>query len=158
MLFEPGARAYDSASATAQQEFVRKARTIAGTFQLFSRERWLLNPRRNRLWFETMSHKALRLALPVLHAALFVASMVLVPTGSWFYQVAFAGQVMFYAAALVGYTQGCNPRRSFVFTVPCAICLLSWATVVGFVRFLTNRQQVTWERVAAPGVSSTRAA
>jgi hypothetical protein len=42
--------------------------------------------------------------------------------------------------------------------VPCAICLLSWATVVGFVRFLTNRQQVTWERVAAPGVSSAKAA
>ena len=158
VLFEPRARAYDSASATAQHEFVRKARTIAGTFQLFSRELWLFNPRRNRLWLETMSHKALRLALPVLHAALFVASMVLAPTGSWFYQAAFAGQAMFYAAAIIGSTQGCNPRRSFVVTVPCAICLLSWATVVGFGRFLTNRQQVTWERVAAPGVSSAKAA
>lgn len=158
VLFEPRARAYDSASATAQHEFVRKARTIAGTFQLFSRELWLFNPRRNRLWLETMSHKALRLALPVLHAALFVASMVLAPTGSWFYQAAFAGQTMFYAAAIIGSTQGCNPRRSFVVTVPCAICLLSWATVVGFGRFLTNRQQVTWERVAAPGVSSAKAA
>ncbi len=44
VLFEPGARAYDCASATARQEFVRKARTIAGTFQLFARERWLFNP------------------------------------------------------------------------------------------------------------------
>jgi biofilm PGA synthesis N-glycosyltransferase PgaC len=158
VVFEPRARAYDSASATAQHEFVRKARTIAGTFQLFSRELWLFNPRRNRLWLETMSHKALRLALPVLHAALLIASMVLAPTGSWFYEAAFAGQATFYAAAIIGSTQGCNPRRSFVVTVPCAICLLSWATVVGFVRFLTNRQQVTWERVAAPGVSSAKAA
>jgi biofilm PGA synthesis N-glycosyltransferase PgaC len=158
VLFEPRARAYDSASATAQHEFVRKARTIAGTFQLFSRERWLFNPRRNRLWLETMSHKALRLALPVLHATLLVASAVLAPTASWFYQAAFAGQAAFYVAAIIGSRQGCNPRRSFVVTVPCAICLLSWATVVGFVRFLTNRQQVTWERVAAPGVSSTKAA
>ena len=158
VLFEPRARAYDSASATAQHEFVRKARTIAGTFQLFSRELWLFNPRRNRLWLETMSHKALRLALPLLHATLFLASAVLAPAGSWFYQEAFAAQVIFYAAAIVGYTQGCNPRRSFVVTVPCAICLLSWATVVGFVRFLTSRQQVTWERVTAPGVSSTKAA
>ena len=62
------------------------------------------------------------------------------------------------AAAIVGYTPGRNPRHSFLVTVPCAICLLSWATVVGFARFLTNRQQVTWERVAAPGVSSTKAA
>jgi cellulose synthase/poly-beta-1,6-N-acetylglucosamine synthase-like glycosyltransferase len=159
VLFEPRARAYDSASATAQHEFVRKARTIAGTFQLFSRELWLFNPRRNRLWLQTMSHKALRLALPVLHATLLIASGALVVAAAApFYQLAFAGQVVFYAAAVIGYTQGCAPRRSFVFTVPCAICLLSWATVVGFARFLTNRQQVTWERVAAPGVSSTKAA
>ncbi len=158
VLFEPRARAYDSASASAQHEFVRKARTIAGTFQLFSRELWLFNPRSNRLWLETMSHKALRLALPALHAALFVASAALAPSSIWFYQAAFAGQAGFYCAAIVGSTQGCNPRHSFLFTVPCAICLLSWATVVGFARFLTNRQQVTWERVAAPGVSSTKAA
>lgn len=158
VLFEPRARAYDSASATAQHEFVRKARTIAGTFQLFSRELWLLNPRRNRLWLETMSHKALRLTLPVLHATLFLASAALAATSAWFYQGAFAVQSVFYVAAVVGITQGCNRRRSFVVTVPCAICLLSWATVVGFVRFLTNRQQVTWERIAAPGVSSTKAA
>ena len=43
--------------ANGEQEFVRKARTIAGTFQLFAREPWLLSPRRNRLWFETISHK-----------------------------------------------------------------------------------------------------
>ena len=158
VLFEPRARAYDSASASAQHEFVRKARTIAGTFQLFSRELWLFSPRRNRLWLETMSHKALRLALPVLHAALFVASAALAPDSIWFYQAAFAGQAGFYCAALIGSTQGCNPRHSFLVTVPCAICLLSWATVVGFARFLTNRQQVTWERVATPGVSSTKAA
>lgn len=153
VVFEPRARAYDSASPTAHHEFVRKARTIAGTFQLFSREWWLFDPRRNRLWLETMSHKALRLALPVLHAALLVATVALAST--WFYQSALAGQLMFYGAALVGYTQRFAARRSFVFTVPCAICLLSWATVVGFLRFLTNRQQVTWERVAAPGVSTT---
>jgi len=164
VLFEPGARAYDCASATAHQEFVRKARTIAGTFQLFARERWLFNPRSNRLWFQTISHKALRLALPGLHAALLMATFALVSQGidRWaladqIYRCALAGQLMFYAAALIGYTQRHARRRSFVFSVPCAISLLSWATVVGFVRFLTNRQQVTWERVASPGVSSEAA-
>ena len=44
VLFEPGARAYDLAAASPRQEFVRKVRTIAGTFQLFARERWLFNP------------------------------------------------------------------------------------------------------------------
>jgi hypothetical protein len=30
------------------------------------------------------------------------------------------------------------------------MCLLLWATIVGFYRFVTHRQQVTWDRVPAP--------
>jgi cellulose synthase/poly-beta-1,6-N-acetylglucosamine synthase-like glycosyltransferase len=148
VIFEPRARAYDWASSTAAQEFARKARTVAGTFQLFARERWLFNPRSNRLWFETMSHKALRLALPALHAAVFAASFLLLDL--WIFRVAFAAQSVFYAAALIGHAQRGAEKRSFVLTVPCAICLLCWATVVGFMRFLMKRQQATWERVATP--------
>jgi cellulose synthase/poly-beta-1,6-N-acetylglucosamine synthase-like glycosyltransferase len=150
-VFEPGARAHDCGSATAHQEFVRKTRTIAGAFQLFARERWLLNPLSNRLWFETMSHKVLRLALPVFHMALLAATLVL--ASHWIYSWALAGQVAFYAAALVGYSQGQTRRRWCGFSVPCAICLMSWATVIGFVRFLTNCQRVTWERSATPVAS-----
>jgi len=148
VVFEPEAHAHDTASATARQEFVRKTRTIAGTFQLLSREAWLLNPFSNRLWFETVSHKVLRLALPMLHTAFLVSTVALADAG--LYGVMLAGQVMFYAAALIGATQRQTRRRSIVFTAPCAMCLLIWATIVGFVRFITHRQQVTWERVPAP--------
>jgi len=148
VVFDPDARAHDVASATARQEFVRKTRTIAGMFQLLSREAWLLNPFTNRLWFETVSHKVLRLALPMLHAAFLVSNVALADAG--FYGVMLAGQVMFYAAALVGATPHQARRRSIVFTAPCAMCLLIWATIVGFVRFITHRQQVTWDRVSVP--------
>jgi cellulose synthase/poly-beta-1,6-N-acetylglucosamine synthase-like glycosyltransferase len=146
VVFEPGARAYDSASKTAGQEFARKARTIAGTFQLFSREPWLLDPRRNRLWFETISHKGLRLMLPLLHLALLAATLAL-PDG-WLFNLAISTQLGFYIAAAAGSAlvdQGNKPAVSV--SVPCAICLLSWATLVGFVRFLTRSQRVTWDRV-----------
>jgi cellulose synthase/poly-beta-1,6-N-acetylglucosamine synthase-like glycosyltransferase len=163
VVFEPGARAYDAASATARHEFIRKARTCAGTFQLFAREPWLLSPWRNRLWFETVSHKALRLALPLLHAGLLVATLVAwgqtpihgttqgldtlrVGGADPIYGWALAAQLLFYGAALVGYARRDARRRSFVFSVPCAICLLSWASLVGFARFVTNRQQAAWER------------
>ncbi|MGH9253426.1 MAG: glycosyltransferase [Vicinamibacterales bacterium] len=146
VLFEPRAHAYDRASATARQEFVRKARTIAGTFQLFARERWLLSPWRNRLWLETMSHKALRLALPLLHATLLVTACALAT--EWIYRWALIVQAAFYAAALAGFLQ--RDRRSFVFSVPCAMCVLIWATTIGFVRFAIRRQQVTWETRSIP--------
>jgi cellulose synthase/poly-beta-1,6-N-acetylglucosamine synthase-like glycosyltransferase len=159
VLFEPAALAYDCTSATAGQEFARKARTIAGNFQLLSRERWLFNPFRNRLWFEAVSHKALRLSLPLLHAALFAANVA--AAGAWPYQWLLAGQVAFYAAAIAGAVQRHGGRRFIGFTVPYMLCLLSWATIVGFVRFVTNRQPVTWERapvrVPATGEASQRA-
>ena len=148
VLFESRARAYDAASATGTQEFTRKARTIAGTFQLFARERWLFVPWRNRLWFETMSHKALRLLLPLLHAALFASTGMLAT--EWRYRLVLVAQVIFYGAAAAGYSQRRSGRRALIFSVPCTICLLSWATIVGFVRFLTDRQRVTWDRIPSP--------
>jgi hypothetical protein len=36
-------------------------------------------------------------------------------------------------------------------TVPYAMCLMLWATLAGFARFVTHRQSVMWEQ-SAPGV------
>lgn len=148
VVFEPAARAFDRTSATAAQEFARKARTIAGTFQLFSRERWLFNPRRNRLWFATMSHKGLRLLLPVLHAGALAANIMAVPV--WPYQWLLGAHAMFYAAAAAGALQHRGPERlRLLTTAPYTLCLLCWADIVGFYRFAAKRQPVTWERLPA---------
>ena len=153
VLFEPQARAYDRAPATACEEFSRKTRTIAGTFQLFARERWLFNPLRNRLWFQTFSHKGLRLILPALHLTLFVANLAVVDL--WPYRWILSGQLAFYAATLLGCTTLFERRRPLLVSVPYTMCLLCWATMVGFVRTLTDRQPVTWERVSRTRVASS---
>jgi cellulose synthase/poly-beta-1,6-N-acetylglucosamine synthase-like glycosyltransferase len=144
VLYEPEAKAYDRASKTARQEYVRKVRTIAGTFQLFARERWVWNPLRNPLWFETVSHKALRLTIPLLHTALFLANLSLIGDGR-VYQILMGGQVAFYSAAIAGHLLRHARRRPRIVTVPYAMSLLCWATVVGFYRFATQSQQATWE-------------
>lgn len=147
VLFEPGARAYDRAAATAREEFKRKVRTIAGGFQLFAHERWLLHPWRNRLWLQTISHKGLRLLTPLLLAITLGTNFLLL--GHPFYRWTLVGQIAFYAAALGGYALR-NERSSIPFlNIPYVLCLLIWATVVGFLRFLTGRQPVTWERASA---------
>jgi biofilm PGA synthesis N-glycosyltransferase PgaC len=144
VVFEPAAKAFDGAPVCARDELVRKIRTIGGLFQLFARERWLLNPRSNPLWFETISHKALRLGIPVLLATMLVANLALV--GLPQYQVTLAAQAAFYAAAAAGCGHH-HARRRALLTLPYTMCLMSWATIVGFARFVTHRQQVTWERV-----------
>jgi cellulose synthase/poly-beta-1,6-N-acetylglucosamine synthase-like glycosyltransferase len=144
--FEQEAKAYQAVSRTTQQEYVRKVRTIAGAFQLFARERWLLTPWRNPLWFETVSHKGLRLLLPALHLSLFAANLELsrVP----FYGAVFALQTAFYAAAVRGYELRHAMRRPIYVSVPYAMCCMLWATVAAFHRFVTDRQLVTWEQAA----------
>lgn len=153
VVFEPGARAYDQVSATARHEFARRTRTIAGTFQLFARERWLLNPIANRLWIQTVSHKALRLTLPALHMMLLATNIMLAHLEP--YRWLLAAHLAFYAAALFGCVHRPAGRRPIFVSVPHTVCLLSWATIVGFLRMVTHRQPVTWEHVSPPRIASS---
>jgi cellulose synthase/poly-beta-1,6-N-acetylglucosamine synthase-like glycosyltransferase len=147
VVFESAARAYDRAAATASQEFARKARTLAGVFQLFARNPWVLDPLRNRLFLQTVSHKGLRLLTPLALGGALVANLLLLQ--SPFYRSCLAAQMAFYAAALAGHARRDRRDRSALLSLPYLVCVLAWAAVVGFVRFARGRQAVTWERASA---------
>jgi poly-beta-1,6-N-acetyl-D-glucosamine synthase len=144
VLFEPKARAYDRVTATAQAELTRKVRTIAGNFQLLFHETWLLNPRANRLWFQTLSHKFCRVLGPIFLVAVLVSNLFLLDQG--FYRVLLLLQVLFYAAAVAGHMSRNAAGRPALLQIAYTFCLLNWATVLGFHRFILGRQQVTWRK------------
>jgi len=144
VLLEPRARAHDLAPATAREEFTRKVRTMAGKFQMFARQRWLLNPFANRLWLATISRNGLRLLVPFLLVAALGANLGLAHTPV--YRVTLAAQLVFYGAALAGYLAGGARRRIGLLSVPYIFCLLNGAIVVGLARFVSGRQQVTWDK------------
>jgi len=145
VVFEPQARAFDRAPASAQEEFARKVRTLAGNLQLLSRERWLLNPFRNRLFYQTVSHKGLRLIGPLLLVMMLVASLRLAP-GSPF-AVLFFGQACFYAAAAAGWLLRDLPQAPRLLGFPYTFCLFNAAAAVALGRFLfLRRQPVTWRK------------
>lgn len=150
VLFEPDARAYDRTAGAARAEFAKKVRTIAGNFQLFAREPWLLSPRRNPLWLQTVSHKGLRLLTPLLHIGIFMGTLVLADQP--LYRALLILQLVFYAAALCGYALRDSRHRIPILTLPYTICLLNAATIVAFFRFVTGRQPVTWEKAATGGI------
>jgi cellulose synthase/poly-beta-1,6-N-acetylglucosamine synthase-like glycosyltransferase len=148
VVFEPQARAFDRAPASAQEEFTRKVRTLAGNLQLLTRERWLLNPFANRLWFQTVSHKALRLLGPLLLVLMLVASVRLAP-GSPFAVLLF-GQACFYAAAVAGYVLRDLPQAPRLLGFPYTFCLFNAAAAVAIGRFLLRRRvPVTWRKTGA---------
>jgi len=138
------AQAFDAAFDD-DREFRRKARTLAGNYQLFAMLPALLVPSRNPIWFETFSHKILRLLAPWFLVALFAVSLagalapdgaVAGPRGLW--ALLLAAQAAFYLAAAAGARAGALGRLARTFVV------LNAAAVVGLVRFLSRGQRVTW--------------
>jgi hypothetical protein len=86
----------------------------------------------------------LRLMIPLLHLTILFANLSLAGGGP--YDWLLAGQIGLYAAALGGCMQRGQGRRFIGFTVAYTLCLLCWATIAGFYRFITHGQPVTWER------------
>src|SRR5205823_4125925 len=129
----------------ASVELTRKVRTIAGNIQLFTSHHWLLNPLHNRLWFQTWSHKLLRLLSPFALLGAFGANLLLL--GEAPYRWSLELQAAFYAAALAGFGRRNSARTPTLLSLPYTFCLLNWATALAFVRFTSGQQTVTWERV-----------
>src|SRR5262249_16549227 len=74
---EDQARAFSRLPARARDELRRKVRTLAGNFQLIARMPAALLPWRNRLWWQFVSHRALRLMAPWALLALLATSAAL---------------------------------------------------------------------------------
>jgi cellulose synthase/poly-beta-1,6-N-acetylglucosamine synthase-like glycosyltransferase len=136
ILFEPAARAYDPQALTIGNERRRKTRTLAGNFQmLFRYPHWLL-PGCNRLWWQLISHKYLRLAVPFLLLACFASNAALASSGL-FYKVLFITQLVLYALAFVGL--GFRSCRLKCFSVPGGFLYLQILCVLGLLNFLKSR-------------------
>lgn len=133
------AQAYDEAFED-DRELGRKVRTLAGNFQLFARMPELLSPVDNPIWFETFSHKVLRLAGPALMATAFASSVAALtrrPDDALLRAVV-AGQVAFGVLSALGPRAGKLGSTARTFTV------LNYAAVMGFLRHLQGAQKVTW--------------
>ena len=128
LVVERTALVYDYPTSL-KTEFARKVRTLAGNYQLLKFYPQLLGPG-NRMWFDFMSYKMGRLAMPFLLIGLFVSSFWL-PAG-W-REAMIAGQVGVYGLSLL---DGWLPEgtalqkvsaaaRTFVVMMLAALCAVS---------------------------------
>ncbi len=141
VVFEPEAIAYDDASSKIRTEFRRKVRTLTGNFQLFAGNRWLLNPLKNRIFFQSLSHKGFRLIVPY---ALIVSAVTAGMASQTFYTVIFWIQIAIYisgSAALA--SRSLNQYRIFNF-ISLFISLNS-AAVLGLFRFAFLKPDARWK-------------
>ena len=101
VVFDDRAKAYDRVEPDAAGEKRRKVRTLAGNYQILVLEPALLNPLRNRVWVQYLSHKLGRLAVPYAMALLLIANVAVASAGV-LYMAALGAQFGFYALALYG--------------------------------------------------------
>jgi biofilm PGA synthesis N-glycosyltransferase PgaC len=141
VVFARSARAFDIASSSSAHEFARKVRTLSGNLQAVAMEKRLLNPVKNRVFCQFLSHKLLRLLVPYLCLAALVASAVSPTTPL---RILFVLQVIFYALGFLSLTPfgksklGAPARLSWTFIV------LNAAAVAALWVYLTGRDRTIW--------------
>ncbi len=144
VVFEPRAVALDTPSSDLLHERNRKTRTLAGNFQLAALRPELLNPLKNRLWWQFLSHKMLRLLVPYLLLIALGLSLLLAAS-HWLYLLLTAAQLLFYLLAFSGsvlpQTRTFMPvRLAFTFVA------MNFFAVLGMIEFVRNKQAHLWSR------------
>jgi cellulose synthase/poly-beta-1,6-N-acetylglucosamine synthase-like glycosyltransferase len=143
VVFDGRALAYDRLPDRTHDEFRRKVRTLAGNYQLLTRLPSAVLPWRCPIWFQFISHKLLRLAVPWALLALLVASAVL--AGPLYFTL-FAVQLAGYAIALLGLAPAIG-RRVKPASAGASFVVLNAAAWLAFWVWIAGRAGRSWGQV-----------
>jgi cellulose synthase/poly-beta-1,6-N-acetylglucosamine synthase-like glycosyltransferase len=114
-------------------EFQRKVRTLAGNFQLVSLAPWILSPA-NRVLFQLVSHKLLRLAVPYFFVLMLIsASWLGLASPAW--RLVALAQWVFWLAALASLRVKLPVIHRFA-AAASALLVLNAAAIAGLYKFL----------------------
>lgn len=144
IIYDPEAVATDFAAETVQGEFARRVRVAAGCFQALPE---LMRVRLGAVTaFSFLSHKLLRWILPFFLLALLISNCFLV--GRPLYLCFAMLQSAIYLWALLGVAFYARLRRVRYVLVGHFLVAMNAAFLVGFFRYLRNRDAIDWQRVS----------
>lgn len=140
VVFQPLAIARDRLFSEKGKEFSRKVRTLTGNYQLLRSAPWLLSPA-NPLLFRFMSHKLMRLPVPLLLVLMLIASAL---AGGPFYRAVFFLEIIFYLLAVSG-AWSPSAKRFKPVAIASTFVMLNAAAAMAFYNFALGRKKV-WVR------------
>ena len=143
VVFEPAAKAFDWVSRVPGREFSRKVRTLAGVLQACAEVRERVGSLSPRIWWQFLSHKVLRLAVPYALVMAFMASMFLQDP---FYRAAFWGQATVYGLGVAGWITSRRIEGNRLLSVPSTFLMLNVAAVMGTLHYVIGRHTNLWRR------------
>jgi glycosyltransferase involved in cell wall biosynthesis len=136
-------------------EFQRKIRTLAGNYQLIALAPWILSPR-NRVLFQLVSHKLLRLVVPYLFVVLLLSATWLgMDSTGW--RLFAALQWLFWLAALAALRVRIPAVHRFA-AAASALLVLNVAAVTGLYKFLFTTGPLWKIWSPAPSAANTHIA
>ena len=150
LIYDTEAVGYETVAPSLGQEFSRHVRIGAGNFHAIRYTLPLLMPSAGRVAFSFWSHKIFRWLVPFALITTFVSALGLSFQDPWYGATA-VGVLLLTGLALVGYRLELHNARWAVFSFPYYFMSMNLALLLGFVRFLTGRQGLTWQRTAREG-------
>jgi glycosyltransferase involved in cell wall biosynthesis len=139
VVYDRGVRAWEGGISGHREEFLRKARIIAGCAEVAFLRLGRMRPART---LRMLSHKILRWLVPLFLGGMLAGSAAFAPAHpGWAF--ALGMQVLFYGCALLGIFPGF--RRVPLFYLPLYFVVVNAASVVGLWRFATRTQKPAWE-------------
>lgn len=161
VVYAPEARSYHPVAGTEQGEMERRARMVAGRYQvIFSA--WHMLPFQNpiALW-QVFSHKYLRPLVPFAMILAFLASLFSLLFGppklngpAWlvlaspYDRISFVLQLLFYAAAFLGMRIKTRGLLGKFLYLPTFLVNSNLAALRGFYRYISSNQTVVWKKAA----------
>lgn len=149
-IYEPAAVCEEETNRRADKELRMRVRVIAQTYTDLWRHRALLNPLRAGFYaVELLSHKVMRYLVPVFLLLILISTALLAPR-SWFFAALFAGQLLFYAAAALGWLTERAGLRFKLLALPHYFVLANLASVIAFYKFARGERYARWEPIREP--------
>ncbi len=149
--YAPKAIASEKASISVPEELKRKFRIAAGAFQTLVTYKAILNIfKYNWLSFTFISHKVFRWIFnPLALLTLLPVNIYLILQAAnpvFFYNLTFILQLLFYTAAVAGCLLQNKKINIQILFVPFYILLMHYSVFVGFIRYISGKQTVLWEK------------
>jgi poly-beta-1,6-N-acetyl-D-glucosamine synthase len=141
VVFDPKAVAWDDFTPSPKQEFRRKVRTLAGTYQLLQLAPWLLTDI-NPLRLQLVCHKLLRLFVPFALVGVLVSTFWL---RHGMYELALVIQIVLYTLAILTALRAKLGVLTGLSNISLAFIVLNTAAAVALIYFITGKKAV-WVR------------
>jgi cellulose synthase/poly-beta-1,6-N-acetylglucosamine synthase-like glycosyltransferase len=142
--FETRSIGHEDVSDSVHSEMKRKIRIGAGNYQFFFRNKQWLRLNVGLKGFFYWSHKVIRWYVPFLLIAVFFSNLMLL-SEHWF-RLIFSSQIIFYFLCFSGWILNAMRFKAGFFNVFYYFYLMNYSLFLGFFRFLSNTQRVTWDR------------